>query len=202
MRQISIVALLLIMVGCGAARAPVALQAASTAVRLRHQIMVEYGGEVQVFEGYMIRQGEAFLVKAFAGPGVDLFTVARDGDRHREEAHIKALEEKLDLEAVGSDIARAYLAGCERPKDGDLADCDFHGEPLEERYDERGRVVSRRFPEAHGIGMAISYSQFDEFADMAGKIEITWGDGSNRMVIKLLEATPVEGSVEELLDLR
>ena len=106
-----------------------------TPAKMRHQIMVRYGDEVQVFEGYMIREGNAFLVRAFAGPGVDLFTVARDGKRHREEAHISALEERLDLEAVSMDIARAYLGGCEKPE-GTKAECTLLGEPMIEEFDE------------------------------------------------------------------
>ena len=170
-------------------------------VKMRHQIMVRYGDEVQVFEGYMIRGGDAFLVRAFAGPGVDLFTVARDGKRHREEAHISALEERLDLEAVSMDIARAYLGGCERG--GAKAECTFLGEPMIEEFDELGRLVSRRFPEAHGIGMRIVYEEYNDYLDGQApwKIVLEWGEGKNRMVIKLLSVEPFDGSVDEVVGL-
>ncbi len=168
-------------------------------VKMRHQIMVQYGDEVQVFEGYMIRGGDAFLVRAFAGPGVDLFTVARDGKRHREEAYISALEERLDLEAVSMDIARAYLGGCER--DGAKAECTFLGEPMIEEFDERGRLVARRFPEAHGIGMRIVYEEYKDYLDGQApwKIVLEWGEGKNRMVIKLLSVEAFDGSVDEVV---
>ena len=173
-----------------------------TPAKMRHQIMVRYGNEVQVFEGYMIRGGNAFLVRAFAGPGVDLFTVARDGKRHREEAHISALEERLDLEAVSMDIARAYLGGCEKPE-GTKAECTLLGEPMIEEFDELGRLVARRFPEAHGIGMRIVYEEYDDYLDGQApwKIVLEWGEGKNRMVIKLLSVEAFSGSVEEVVGL-
>lgn len=191
-----------LLVGCGAPAIEAAREeAGGGALRLRHQIMVEYGSESQVFEGYMIWRGDAFYVKAFAGPGVDLFTVVRSGEWHREEAHIDALAERLDLEAVGADIARAYLDGCDDEEVAGLTRCDFHDEPLEETRDEFGRIAKRRFPEAHGIGLTVLYTDYAERSgeELAGKIELSWGEGANRMVIVLLDASRATGPVDDLL---
>jgi hypothetical protein len=185
-------ACLLALVGCGPAVPPpeAGVEVRPTAIRLRHQIKVAYDDQVQVFEGYMIVAGEAFLVKAFAGPGIDLFTVRRDGARHREEAHVPGLADKLDLERVGEDIARAYLGGCGVAEPGVTAECTLFGEPLRERYDDRGRLVSRSFPAAHGIGLTVSYADYAERADreLAGTITLSWGTSGNEMVIRLLDA--------------
>jgi len=164
-------------------------------LRLRHQILVRYGGEAQVFEGYMILAGEQFLVKAFAGPGIDLFTIVRDGPRHSEEAHVPGLADELDLERVGHDIARAYLGGCEPVVGGVSAACSFYGEPLRERYDDRGRLASREFPEAHGIGLSVSYDDYSRRGgrELAGAITLRWGGSGNEMVIRLLDVQVLEG---------
>lgn len=196
MRALCAIGLALALIGCGPG-APVPATAptdASPAIRLRHQIMVRYDEQAQVFEGYMIHVGEAFLVKAFAGPGIDLFTVRRDGPRHAEEAHVPGLADRLDLERVGSDIARAYLSGCEPPAGAGEVECSFYGEPLSERYDERGHLLERSFPEAHGIGLQVSYAEYSERAgrELAGSITLRWGESGNEMLIRLLDARVLE----------
>jgi len=187
----------------GAPTAGAGLQGATAApIRLRHQIMVEYGEEAQVFEGYMVLGEDAFLVKAFAGPGVDLFTVVRNGARRRDELHMPALEGRIDLEAVGDDIARVYLRGCAPPAGAAAARCDFHGEPLEEDYDAEGRTIERRFPKAHGIGVRVTYRELSRRLGetVAGRIELRWGAGGNRMAIVLVDAQRLDRSALELLE--
>jgi hypothetical protein len=182
-----------LLAGCGGSTpAPDVPEAGSDEppLRLRHQVLVRYGDEVQVFEGYMILCGRALLVKAFAGPGIDLFTVRRDGAKHREEAHVPGLAERLDLTAVGADISRAYLPGCDAPVGEQRARCDFFGEPLSETYDAAGRVVMRSFPEAHGIGLTIAYEDYGSRAGrpLAARVVLRWGESGNEMVIRLLDA--------------
>lgn len=195
MRAAALLLVALVIAGCGSTTPPVGdSQGGPTALRLRHQIMVRYGEQLQVFEGYMIVRGEAFLVKAFAGPGIDLFTVRRDRDRHTEEAHVPGLGERLELEDVGSDIARAYLGGCGAPTGGGAVECAFYGEPLSEEYDDRGRLLSRDFPEAHGIGLTVGYEDYTERAgrELASEITLRWGTSGNEMVIRLLDARLLE----------
>jgi hypothetical protein len=190
--------------GCGGSTAAPehpSADSAATAIRLRHQVMVRYGEQVQVFEGYMILRGQALLVKAFAGPGIDLFTVRRDGAKHGEEAHVPGLEERLDLAAVGADIARAYLPGCSATPGEQSAQCTFFGEPLSETYDTAGRTISRRFPEAHGIGMTVDYEDYAVRAGrpLASRVVLSWGESGNEMVIRLLDAEElVDFDVEQL----
>jgi hypothetical protein len=190
---------LLLAAGCGAAAPPpgggepVAAEAPREGLRLRHQIMSRHGDDVQVFEGYMIVAGDALVVRAFAGPGVDLFTVVRRGAEHEEQAHVPGLASRLDLAAVGADIARCYLAGCGGPAPG-TGSCTFFGEPLIEERDGEGRIVTRLFPEAHGIGLRVRYSEHREHAghELAGRIALEWGSGSTSLVILLLEAEVLE----------
>jgi hypothetical protein len=187
--------LALLLGACGAATTPSGADDAEerTALRLRHQIMVRYDDRVEVFEGYMILLGQAFLVRAFAGPGIDLFTVKRDRDRHHEEAHVAGLKERLDLERVGADIARVYLPGCADAIAGQEVACAFYGEELREQYDDQGRLVSRFFPEAHGVGLTVSYADYGLRAgsELAGEIRLSWGESGNEMVIRLLEVEPL-----------
>ena len=191
------IVVVLSVVGCGPALPQPELEAgdARTVLRLRHQIMVRFDGEVQVFEGYMILAGDSFLVKAFAGPGIDLFTVKRDGARHVEAAHVPGLADRLDLELVGADIARAYLGGCGALAGGGSVECVFYGEPMREQYDDRGRLLSRTFPAAHDIGLTVSYTDYSERAgrELAGAITLSWGESDNEMVIHLLDAQLLEG---------
>jgi len=180
-------------VACGS-RAPKGVEADGaegglTVVKMRHQISFAHGGDVQVFDGYMLHAGERLLVKAFAGPGVDLFTVVRDGAAHSERLHVAGLADRIDMERVGADIARVYLGGCPRPADRAAeATCDFYGEPMTEGFDSAGRLISRRFPEAHGIGLDVTYDDFSLFAcgERARRITLKWGVSRNEMVIRLV----------------
>ena len=138
-----------VLLACGAALTPKENRAdgpGEPALKMRHQILFSHGGDVQVFEGYMILADDAFIVRAFAGPGVDLFTVARSGDRHRSTLHIPALKDRIDIEKVGDDIARVYLSGCKPPPGAadqtpaspkSVRHCRFFGEPLTEVIDGR-----------------------------------------------------------------
>jgi len=198
----ALLAWLTVIGGCGShstrGAADLGLAAGAAAgLKLRHQIMARYGDEAQVFEGYMILAGDALIVRAFAGPGIDLFTVVRRGIEHEEKAHVPGLSSRLDLAAVGADIARAYFPGCGTAAAGSApatVECRFFGEPLLERGDGRGRVVERRFPEAHGTGLRVRYSEYREFAggELAGRITLEWGAGENSLVILLLEAEVIE----------
>jgi hypothetical protein len=159
------------------------------AVRMRHQISFAQGEDVQVFDGYMLLAGERLLVKAFAGPGVDLFTVVRDGAAHGERLHVAGLSDRIDMAKVGADIARVYLGGCKGPAGGaGEATCDFYGEPMTERYDSGGRLVARSFPQAHGIGLDVTYEELAPFAcgERARRITMRWGGSKNEMVIRLV----------------
>lgn len=196
MIRVSLALLALALAGACSAAAPRPVDAdgaGPAALRLRHQIMVRYGERAEVFEGYMIKRGDAFFVRAFAGPGVDLFTVVRDADAQREALHIAGLADRIDLAAVGADIARAYLSGCAAPAAGGAVSCSFHGEPLDERYSADGRLIERRFPAAHGIGVTIRYAAHARYGrqELAGKITLEWGSGGNSMVIVLLDAEEI-----------
>ncbi len=186
---IASLALMTLIISCGAGNQRQNTTTNSvTAVKMRHQILFSRPDEQHVFEGYMIFTGEALLVKAFAGPGVDLFTVVREGAHRFEELHIPALADKIDITAVAADIARAYLGGCEGSYTGGETSCDFFGEPMIETYDQTGHRARRRFPKAHGIGLLIEYKDFKEFSgqDRASRITLVWGESPNRMVILLV----------------
>jgi hypothetical protein len=193
MMRASLLAAALCAVACGGRVVPrVAEDGAAggglEAVRMRHQISFAQAEDVQVFDGYMLLAGERLLVKAFAGPGVDLFTVVRDGAAHGERLHVAGLSDRIDMEKVGADIARVYLGGCPRPAGGaGEATCDFYGEPLTERFDAGGRLVARRFPQAHGIGLDVTYDDFAPFAcgERARRIALRWGGSANEMAIRL-----------------
>jgi hypothetical protein len=165
------------------------------AVKMRHQISFTHGDDVQVFDGYMLLAGERLLVRAFAGPGVDLFTVVRDGAAHGEKLHIPALADRIDMAKVGADIARVYLGGCPRPEGGALeATCAFYGESMTERFDADGRLVARRFPQAHGIGLTVTYDDFAGSAcgERARRISLRWSGSGNEMVIRLVACERLE----------
>ncbi|MCP4678774.1 MAG: hypothetical protein GY854_25460 [Deltaproteobacteria bacterium] len=174
---------------CGAAKTPEpSVRSAFHAAKMQHQILFSRPSEDHVFEGYMILAEDALLVKAFAGPGVDLFTVIRDGASHFEELHISALADRIDIAAVSADIARVYLGGCEKPPTADEASCDFFGEKMTEVFDEDGRLKVRRFPEAHGIGVTVTYEEYELYSGRAEarRITLVWGTSPNRMVIRLV----------------
>ena len=103
---------------CGPGKLPVSNQPSSKSsapqggFKLRHQILFQNGEDTRVFDGFMLREGETFMVRAFAGPGVDLFTVARRGALHKEILHIKALSGRMDISKIGEDIFRVYMNGC------------------------------------------------------------------------------------------
>jgi hypothetical protein len=164
-------------------------------VRMRHQISFAQGDDVQVFDGYMLLAGERLLVKAFAGPGVDLFTVVRDGAAHGERLHIKGLADRIDMAKVGADIARVYLGGCAKPAAGaSEATCTFYGEPMIESFDAGVRLTARRFPQAHGIGLTVTYAELAEFdcGERARRITLRWGGSGNEMVIRLVACERLE----------
>jgi hypothetical protein len=166
-----------------------------SAVKMRHQISFAQGEDVQVFDGYMLLAGERLLVKAFAGPGVDLFTVVRDGAAHGERLHIAGLADRIDMAKVGADIARVYLGGCAKPAVGaSEAPRDFYGEPMIERFDAGGRLVERSFPQAHGIGLDVTYDDFAPFAcgERARHIILKWGGSRNEMAIHLVACERLE----------
>jgi hypothetical protein len=219
MRTMSRLPLLLgaVLVACGAASfLPEARQPGTgePALKMRHQILFTGGDDVQVFEGYMVLAKDAFIVRAFAGPGVNLFTVVRSGERRRATLHIAALANRIDIEKVGDDIARVYLPGCEassvagdhrHASERSVRHCLFFGEPLTEVIDERNRPLSRKFPEAHGIGLEVTYDDYEPVGNevLPRQITLTWGGTSNRMVIRVVEAEPVDefprDTVEDML---
>ena len=151
----------------------------------------------------MVLFDDAFYVKAFAGPGVELFTVARDKERRADVLHIEGLADRIDIKRVGSDIHRVYLVTCPKPHPAASPQrCTVNGEPLEERYDDRGHVVKRVFPSAHGIGLTVTY---EDYAEMAGrtlpkKITLHWGNKKNKMMIVMLSAEPADGDEKAVLN--
>jgi hypothetical protein len=165
------------------------------AIKLRHQILARYGDQEQVFEGYLVLRGDALFVRAFAGPGIDLFTIRRNGARHEERAHVPGLERRVDLEKVGADIARCHYGGCAGGP-GETR-CDFYGEPLIETRDQRGRLLERSFPRAHGTGLVVRYEEprLVGGREVARRTTLSWGDGSNELLIVMLESEVLE-SVE------
>jgi hypothetical protein len=167
------------------------------ALRMRHQILFRFGEEEHVFEGYMILKKGAFFVKAFAGPGVDLFTLVREGAWHREELHLAALKDKIDLNLVSASIAKVYLGGCPGAKPGGEAACDFYGEEVVESYGAKGELVTRRFSSAEQGALVIRYREFDSCPgrSMAKKIVLTWQKGEITMVIRLV-ACDLQSHVE------
>ncbi len=185
----------LLLVGCAAAKTDAGLNEKPN-LKLRHQILFTSEQESHVFEGYMILSNDSFMVKAFAGPGVDLFTVVRGKDERCGALHIEGLKGKMDIDAVGDDIARVYLGGCEgRPGGGELT-CQYDGESLVESYDPEGRLTTRVFPDAHGIGLKIRYEEHSGAAGsaLANRITLTWGAAGNRMVIKTVDVETTEST--------
>ncbi len=163
------------------------------ALKMRHQILFSTKKDDHVFEGYMLLSGDTFLVTAFAGPGVDLFTIARSGSRETAFLHISSLADRIDIEKVAADIKRTYLPGCaasvQTPSGAaGRRTCDFFGEPLVESTGEDGRLLSREFPAAHDIGLTVTY---EDYITLEGylvprQITLRWGASENRMVIRLI----------------
>ena len=164
--------------------------------RLRHQIKARRGDDVYVFEGYMILQGDAFVVRAFAGPGVSLFTVTRDGDKHTEKAHVPGLNNKLNLESVGLDIARAYFAGCPGSSSGEITKCTILGQIAHETHAPNGDLLTRRFPSAYKDGLLIEYLDYTKKMDRrwAKRIHLKWSGKENEMEIFLLTVEPTSST--------
>ena len=158
------------------------------AIKMRHQILFRFGEEAHVFEGYMIHRDEAFYVKAFAGPGVDLFTLVRDGAWHREELHIPGLKDKIDLHLVSESIAKVYLGGCVPVSGPGETACDFYGERMVETYRSGGGLVRREFLSESQGALTIRYRESDSCGGylVPKRIELTWGEGDVSMVIRLV----------------
>ncbi len=191
----------LMLTACGASKKSTANQEMEPAWRLQHQILFTFRGEEKVFEGYMILTKEAFLVKAFAGPGVDLFTVVRDRERHREVLHLDSLADRIDVTRIGEDIRRIYLAWCPgetKPQQW----CSVNGEQLVVSTNPQGRVSRKHFPSAHGVGLYITYKDTIRVADreLPKRIELVWGDGTFRMVILLTAAERVTDLPADFFD--
>jgi hypothetical protein len=182
-------ALLLLSCGYRSQTAAVASSFPSkTLLTERHQILFQNKDDTQVFEGYMMRIKGAYVVQAFAGPGVDLFTVARVGDRHRETLHIKALADKIDVVKIGDDIYRVYMDGCPVMKtlaDNRQVSCLLHGQRARESYDADSHLIERSFPKAHGIGLTIRYLEYKstEGGLLPSRIELRWGNNPDRLMV-------------------
>ncbi len=188
------------MLGCGGL-GPVPVDASNgqseIIVTERHQILFQNNDDSQVFEGVVMRvehrnaetcTAVSYVVQAFAGPGVDLFTIARDRDRHKETLHLKSLADKIDAVKIGEDIHRIYLPTC--PVIGENAkppqvSCMLCGERAEDIYDASGRLTKRHFPDAHGIGLDIRYLDYQstQVGPAPFRIELRWGDNSNRLMV-------------------
>jgi hypothetical protein len=197
------ISLFFLIASCGAQKPAVSPQTENThAIKMRHQILFSTGEEDYVFEGYMILSGqEALFVKAFAGPGIDLFTVARQGKRHHEELHIREIAARMDITKVGADIARVYLGGCDK-KALKKATCSFYGEQLQEEMDDSQRLMTRFFPDAHGVGLHINYKEYKSRCGkpMPTRIELAWGEGKSKMVILQVACEPMANWSDDFFD--
>ncbi|MDJ0766098.1 MAG: hypothetical protein QNJ97_24155 [Myxococcota bacterium] len=158
-------------------------------IRMQHQVAFYRNDDVQVFDGYLILSSDTLLVKAFAGPGVDLFTVVRGAQGHCEALHLPGLKDKIDIQAVAGDIARAYLGRCVNSDRPGKKTCQFLDEPMVEIADDKGRIIERRFPKAHGIGLTVRYEDFRAYRDRIEptKVTLTWGKSKNRMIIRVVD---------------
>ena len=158
-------------------------------IEMRHQILFSGANREDVFEGTMILSEDAFVVRAFAGPGVSLFTVARHGNRRRDVLHIDGLSDRIDVVRIGDDINRIYLVGCDGASPPGERTCEVDGERIVEHFDEHGDLAVKAFPDAHGIGLHIVY---EGYSDQVGRrlprrITLEWGGTNNRMVILTTE---------------
>ncbi len=190
MRIQSMVVMAIVFAACGSARhSKEPLSIKPRPVKMRHQILFVQDDDEHVFEGYLILADDALLVKAFAGPGIDLFTIARDSATHFEQLHIPSLADRIDIKAVSEDIARVYLGGCNKPTGPREVSCDFFGEKMVEVYDTKIRLTKRQFPDAHGIGLEIHYEEYQIHSGRAQpkRITLSWGTSKNRMVILLVD---------------
>ena len=172
------------------------------AVKMRHQILFSSPTRKDVFEGFMVLFEDAFYVKAFAGPGVELFTIARDRDRRVDILHIEGLEEQIDIKRVGDDIHRVYLEGCGPVEPASVSSCTVDNESIEERFDAQGNLIQRTFPAAHGIGLTVTYSGYKDWdgRSLPKKTTLEWGGGGRReMVIVMLSVAPADGEEKSVL---
>ena len=196
--------LALLICSCGAAQKTDAAASAAFGVRMEHQILFRNGDDTQVFDGFMVQEGEAFLVKAFAGPGVSLFTAARDRERHKEVLHIGSLADRLDVAKIGADIFRVYMTGCEHSADSaETVVCTAHGEALEDTFDTAGMLTERHLPNAHGIGLTVRYLKYEPRAGriLPVHIELQWGRSEDRkMVIRTVSAEATSDSLSVIDD--
>jgi hypothetical protein len=57
------------------------------------------------------------------------------------------------------------------------------------------RLVARSFPQAHGIGLDVTYDDFAPFAcgERARRIALRWGGSRNEMVIRFVACDRIEG---------
>lgn len=194
-----------ILLGCGASTEKLgSIRAKSGVVKMRHQILFRSGDSEHVFEGYMLLGSDAFLVKAFAGPGVDLFTVVRNGEDQREDLHIAELADRIDVKAIGEEIARIYLGGCPARSSGEEAGCELFGQRMTEAYGPDGRLLERRFPDAHGVGLVVRYEDYRVLSgrSVPKRIVLSWGKGDNRMEISLAGLETVEAVDPDIFKVR
>ena len=171
-------------------------------LEMRHQILFSSAARDDVFEGIMLLFDDAFFVKAFAGPGVELFTVARRGQYHKEVLHIDGLADRIDVTRVGADINRVYLAGCEgAAKPSSERRCIRDGETVIEAFDADGRLATRRFPDAHGIGLTITYKEYvnGQGRALPKRITLAWGTSKNCMVILMVSNSPAASDAIDAL---
>lgn len=173
------------LLGCGG-QAPSSASPVSPVdiLEQQHQILFVNGQEQQVFDGYMVQAGDSLMVRAFAGPGVDLFTVVRTPTQATQQAHVPGLAERVDMVQVGDDISRVYRSGC-RGAAGAVTTCEAGGERLVETLDDQGRLASRSFPTVHSTGLSISYTQHERLCGriIPRRITLAWGQGERHMVI-------------------
>lgn len=209
-RNIILFLILMSAAACGAAAPTNATgissgEQASDTVKMRHQILFQNKDDTQVFEGVMIHRKDGYIVQAFAGPGMDLFTVARSGGQHKEILHIQALSNKIDVSKIGEDIFCIYMEGC--PSDSPVTgteeiSCVREGRRLTENFNPDGRLVARQFPDAHGIGLSIQYSGYNPLAGrwIPTRIALRWGDFAQSLTIQTVSAEGVEAAESEVID--
>jgi hypothetical protein len=66
---------------------------------------------------------------------------------------------------------------------------------MTESFDADGRLTERRFPQAHGTGLTVTYAEFAALAgaQRARRITLKWGVSRNGMVIRLVACERLEG---------
>jgi hypothetical protein len=147
----------------------------------------------------MIQAGDGFIVRAFAGPGIDLFTVTRTAFEASQEAFVPGLAKRVDMVQVGDDIARVYRAGCGGPF-ATMTACTLGAEPLEEWLGESGEILRRHYPAAHGTGLTIVYERRETMCgqQMPRRVVLSWGKAESKMVIFTAGCKPCDGLPKEL----